>query len=319
MYMSFFTWLRRWLGSIGTLFSIGSPGKRLSAEEKRKLSERRLSERYGMESPDFAFFKKQRKPRRSSTTVQHEKMVVGIVNFVFATLSFFAVVAKFVSTQGRRKKRNSGSEQKNTASFRHPNPRSKKSKAENSFVVKTTDKTRIQKKATSQDKVQNRKVYAQTAQKPPAYSLSEASEQNPHAAIALSEEKEAISLDTKEAPAERKEINSVTPKSAPQGKRDRFVKKRMTLAGSSYSDQKVLVRLAIGSRLNVVAEPDNAYDKNAIALFFEDVKVGYIPRKENLPFATCLKLGSKAYAIITAIDESIFPTRYEFEVWIEEE
>ena len=52
------------------------------------------------------------------------------------------------------------------------------------------------------------------------------------------------------------------------------------IAGVQHHDvYKVEDRLEEGSFLNMVLEPSNEYDKNAIRLEFFDVMIGYVPGK----------------------------------------
>jgi hypothetical protein len=54
------------------------------------------------------------------------------------------------------------------------------------------------------------------------------------------------------------------------------------IAGFTYYEGAIVFnRLTIGTPLRLVAEPDNHYDPHAIALYFEDCKLGFIPRSEN--------------------------------------
>ena len=121
--------------------------------------------------------------------------------------------------------------------------------------------------------------------------------------------------------SEHEQINAEpdenTPKSAPKNEKDQYIRKRMIIAGSSYCEKDVLACLKIGSYLAVAAEPDKPHDKDAVKLLYDGVKVGYIPKKDNLPFVTCLKLGRKVYGVITNIIDDEFPTKYEFETWFE--
>ena len=121
--------------------------------------------------------------------------------------------------------------------------------------------------------------------------------------------------------SEHEQINAEpdenTPKSAPKNEKDQYIRKRMIIAGSSYCEKDVLACLKIGSYLAVAAEPDNPHDKDAVKLLYDGVKVGYIPKKDNLPFVTCLKLGRKVYGVITNIIDDEFSTKYEFETWFE--
>ena len=105
------------------------------------------------------------------------------------------------------------------------------------------------------------------------------------------------------------------PKSVPQNAGDRYIRKRMIIAGSYYCEQSVLNKLEIGSHITMEAEPDNPYDKNAVKLLFDGEKIGYIAKQDVLPYTTCLRLNRKVYGIITAIVEQDGKTKYEYETW----
>ena len=58
------------------------------------------------------------------------------------------------------------------------------------------------------------------------------------------------------------------------------------VAGTRYYDmKKVLGRLEIGEELDIVPEPDNPYDSNAIALYCyhddREYKLGFVPKGLN--------------------------------------
>lgn len=58
------------------------------------------------------------------------------------------------------------------------------------------------------------------------------------------------------------------------------------IAGFQHWDGAlVLDQLKPGTPLTLAIEPDNPYDPEAVALFFDSVKLGYIPANESsLPF-----------------------------------
>ena len=91
----------------------------------------------------------------------------------------------------------------------------------------------------------------------------------------------------------------------------------MIIAGSYYCDTAVLNLLKVGAYLDIVAEPDNPYDKNAIKLLYNGQKIGYIAKEDCLPFLTCLKLNKKVYGVLTAIIEEDGKTKYEYETWFD--
>ncbi len=53
----------------------------------------------------------------------------------------------------------------------------------------------------------------------------------------------------------------------------------------------VLDQLRLGTALELVAEPDNPYDPQAVALYFGATKLGYVPADQNGLFATMLYFG----------------------------
>ena len=116
-----------------------------------------------------------------------------------------------------------------------------------------------------------------------------------------------------------KEPDENTPKSTPKHEKDQYIRKRMIIAGSSYCDSGVLAKLTVGTYFDLVAEPDNPYDKDAVMLTLDGEKIGYIAKADKLAFVTCLKLKRKIYGVITAIQADEFPTKYEFETWFDSE
>jgi hypothetical protein len=54
------------------------------------------------------------------------------------------------------------------------------------------------------------------------------------------------------------------------------------IAGFTYYDGPVVFsQLQTGTALRLAAEPENRHDPNAIALYFGEHKLGFIPRSEN--------------------------------------
>ena len=47
----------------------------------------------------------------------------------------------------------------------------------------------------------------------------------------------------------------------------------------------------IGTQLQLVREEDNKFDPYAIAVFYQDMKLGYIPRGENHDLSKFLEMG----------------------------
>lgn len=55
-----------------------------------------------------------------------------------------------------------------------------------------------------------------------------------------------------------------------------------------YEGPKLLKQINQSGLLDLKREPENKYDKNAIALYFEGHKIGFVPREENHLFAKML-------------------------------
>lgn len=91
----------------------------------------------------------------------------------------------------------------------------------------------------------------------------------------------------------------------------------MIIAGSYYCDKTVLDTLEVGSYIDLEAEADNPYDKDAVKLLYNGQKIGYIAKKDHLAFVASLKLKRNIYGVITAIIEEDKQTKYEYETWFE--
>lgn len=64
------------------------------------------------------------------------------------------------------------------------------------------------------------------------------------------------------------------------------------MAGFTYYDGiEVFQELKVGTTLTLAAEPDNQHDPYAVALFYNNKKLGYIPREENQQISQFLNLG----------------------------
>jgi hypothetical protein len=64
------------------------------------------------------------------------------------------------------------------------------------------------------------------------------------------------------------------------------------IAGFSYYDGvEVFKMLEIGTRLRLVPEPENPFDPFAVAVYFRETKLGYIPRQQNRTVHQFLELG----------------------------
>jgi hypothetical protein len=79
-----------------------------------------------------------------------------------------------------------------------------------------------------------------------------------------------------------------------------------SIAGFTYNEGAMVFNdLTIGTELQLVAEPENRFDKNAVAIYYGDKKLGFIPRSNNREISKDLNAG---YNVFKAIIQRISPT-----------
>ena len=91
------------------------------------------------------------------------------------------------------------------------------------------------------------------------------------------------------------------------------------LAGFRYYEGKRLwSEMKVGDALQLIREPENSYDPNAVRVEWRGEKLGYVPRADNAALARFMDRGSKAEARITRLKKSRDPwQRMEFEVYLD--
>lgn len=91
------------------------------------------------------------------------------------------------------------------------------------------------------------------------------------------------------------------------------------LAGYRYGEgAEVWPLLREGDPLELVPEPGNAHDLNAVRVEWRGRKLGYVPRRENAALAWGLARGTPLRARVSRLVEHPNPARrIEFEVYIE--
>ncbi len=58
-----------------------------------------------------------------------------------------------------------------------------------------------------------------------------------------------------------------------------------------YDGVLVFSKLKIGKKVKLQLDSENKYDPRAVAIYFEGMKIGYVPRTENRIFYKLLKVG----------------------------
>lgn len=82
------------------------------------------------------------------------------------------------------------------------------------------------------------------------------------------------------------------------------------IAGFGYwQGCEAFQHLRIGSRLNLVREPRNPFDPYAVAIYYNEYKLGFIPRGENHDISKYLDMGlGHIYEVrITRISPDVHP------------
>jgi hypothetical protein len=98
----------------------------------------------------------------------------------------------------------------------------------------------------------------------------------------------------------------------------RFLIQQCPLAGFQHHQGEALWnQLGVGNRLELVREPANPYDGNAIRIDWNGRKLGYIPRIQNQAAARLLDEGTRLEARIGRLETHSNPwSRVEVEVWL---
>ncbi|PZX11795.1 HIRAN domain-containing protein [Breznakibacter xylanolyticus] len=68
------------------------------------------------------------------------------------------------------------------------------------------------------------------------------------------------------------------------------------ISGFSYYEGPIVFNdLKIGTELRLVYEPDNKYDPKAVAIYFGDEKLGFVPRSDNNEISKLLEMGHDVF------------------------
>ena len=99
----------------------------------------------------------------------------------------------------------------------------------------------------------------------------------------------------------------------------RLLVQSSALAGFRYAEAaQVWPHLAAGEPLDLVREPGNPHDANAVRVEWRGRKLGYVPRSENGALAWAMDRGEALRARVSRLSEHAKSRhRIEFEVYIE--
>ena len=69
-----------------------------------------------------------------------------------------------------------------------------------------------------------------------------------------------------------------------------------SIVGMNHRKAEAFVAaLKPGVKVKLVREPDNKFDKNAVAVWIDDVHVGYIPKNQNVALAAAIDATGKLW------------------------
>lgn len=91
------------------------------------------------------------------------------------------------------------------------------------------------------------------------------------------------------------------------------------LAGFRHGEAaQAMPHMRMGDVLELVREPGNPHDPNAVRVDWQGRKLGYVPRRENAALAWGLDRGTPLRARVSRLEEHPNPARrIQFEVYIE--
>ncbi len=109
-------------------------------------------------------------------------------------------------------------------------------------------------------------------------------------------------------------VAAVTP--TPTAIEAMIVVRSSPLAGFQFhAGEELFAQMQVGDRLALVREPDNPHDRNAVRVEWRQVKLGYVPRRDNPQVARQMDLGAALEARISRLRAARNPwDRIEFEV-----
>lgn len=104
-----------------------------------------------------------------------------------------------------------------------------------------------------------------------------------------------------------------------QAQQVRMLVQSSPLAGFRYHQAPALFgELRVGDALELVREPENAHDANAVRVDWRGHPLGYVPRRENAALAWAMDGGEPVSARISQLRTHRNPRRrVEFEVFVE--
>ena len=278
--MIFRVWFKRWLRAFRGMLRAanGEPYQSERMREKKKRMRRLRAEK-----PHFYHQKKKRREPKA-----HRKMLQSIINFLFVSAELLLLPLFWLGHRGQKNKKGKSDPVGQGVKEGKQKESPKSDSANKASVPQTKTQTKFSAQPKKEENLvkQTHEPYESFVARPPKKQSEEP-------------------------------IDETIPKSKPKSLQDRYIRKRMIIAGSYYCDEIVLASLRVGSCFDLVAEPENPYDANAIKLVYREEKIGYVAKSDLPAFSACLKLQKKIYGVITDIQTDRGRVQYEYETWFE--
>jgi len=82
-----------------------------------------------------------------------------------------------------------------------------------------------------------------------------------------------------------------------------------SISGFTYYEGALAFnQLKIGTALRLEAEPENKYDPRAVAIYYKDHKLGFVPRNENRIIYKLLEIGFSNFDVrVQQLDQQAHP------------
>ena len=108
----------------------------------------------------------------------------------------------------------------------------------------------------------------------------------------------------------RKILGFIFPKTKPATKKRNVILLDSSVTGFRYySGEEIWKQLTPGRTLDLKREPGNPFDYDAVEIYHEKEKIGYIPRSDNMLVAQLMDKGVDVKARISGIIDSGSPNQ----------
>lgn len=75
--------------------------------------------------------------------------------------------------------------------------------------------------------------------------------------------------------------------------------KSFHISGFTYYEGPLWIKkLKLGKKLKLKAEPENRYDENAVAVYYKNKKIGFVPKEKNYTISKLLNQGHNPFQLV---------------------